>query len=476
MILSNKQITDLIDKAIKHSTESSKIEFKDARGGLPGSLWKTVSSFSHQPGGGIIVFGIKEDRENGTVEVVGGLELAQLQEGISNFIREGMKNCGPSEIRIIDYRGHQLIALVIQETPDELKPCFSVNLGLPRGACIREGNVDRAITDEEMRSFIRNSAVYKFDKTEASNTDLESISLDKVKSFLQSSAQRVSRNLDNTPTIEVMRNLGIIGNFDRKDALTVAGFLIFSKDVPQRKRKFNRYIIRCVRYQGDSVSSPIMDSQDIDGTLDEQIDNMQKFILRNITKKAEIVGTKRVDRFEYPQEAIRELVANAIIHRDYMITETYTQVNIFSNRLEVSNPGNLPPGITVDNIKDSQFSRNEIIAAILRDLDYLEEYGRGIDIVFSKMHEWGLLEPIFKNTSNVFKVILLGETLNVLNSRQISIWYAIQENKKMTSKACRDLFPDNSKATIANDLKKLAEIGLIIPKGLGMNTFYEPKY
>ena len=159
-----------------------------------------------------------------------------------------------------------------------------------------------------------------------------------------------------------------------------------------------------------------------------------------------------------------------------MITETYTQVNIFSNRIEISNPGNLPPGVTIENIKDSQFSRNEIIATILKDMDYLEEYGRGIDIVFSKMREWGLLEPIFKNMSNMFRVTLLGEALKDLNERQVVIWNTLQDKRQITSKECKEMFPEVSRATIGVDLNKLVEMGLIIPRGSSINTYYEPQY
>ena len=475
--MTDTDIISLIDKAIKYRSETGNVEFKDARGGIPGDLWRPISSFSHSPGGGMIVFGIREDRVNHQIEIVGGLDLALLQEQILSYLREKMQNHGPYELKIIEYENTSLFILMIQETQDELKPCFNKQLGLPNGACIRVGNNDRVITDVEMRTFIRNSAVFKYDKTQAIDTDISMLDIDKIQDFLKKSADKVGRlSVDNVPTEEVMRNLGLINNFRDGMYPTIAGFMIFSKGKPQSIMPYARYIIRCVRYQGSSVATPIIDKLDIDGSLDGQIDTMQKFILRNIPLKASIQGTKRVDRYEYPEEAIRELVANAVIHRDYMITETYTQVNIFSNRIEISNPGNLPPGVTIENIKDSQFSRNEIIATILKDMDYLEEYGRGIDIVFSKMREWGLLEPIFKNMSNMFRVTLLGEALKDLNERQVVIWNTLQDKRQITSKECKEMFPEVSRATIGVDLNKLVEMGLIIPRGSSINTYYEPQY
>lgn len=475
--MTEQQVVILINKAKRYRSETNNIEFKDARGGIPGDLWRTISSFSHSPGGGVIVFGIREDRESSQIRVVGGLNLAFLQEKILSYLREKMQNPGSYELKILEYENNSLLALIIQETQDELKPCFNKQLGLPNGACIRVGNNDRVITDAEMRTFIRNSAVFKYDKTVALETNVSMLDTNKVQIFLTRSASKVGRpSADNTPREEVMKNLGIINRFRDGMYPTFGGFMIFSQEKPQLISPYARYIIRCVRYQGNSVATPIIDKLDIEGTLDEQIDMIQKFILRNIPLKASIQGTKRVERYEYPEEAIRELVANAVIHRDYMITETYTQINIFSNRLEISNPGNLPPGVTIENIKDSQFSRNEIIASILKDMDYLEEYGRGIDIVFSKMQEYGLLEPIFKNMSNTFRVVLLGDVLKDLNERQVMIWNTLQDKKQITARECKEMFPEVSRATIGIDLNKLVEMGLIVLKGSSMNTYYEPQY
>lgn len=476
-LIMSSQIVGLVDKAIINRTETDNVEFKDARGGIPGDLWKTISSFSHKPKGGVIIFGILEDRENKRIKVVDNLDLAVLQEKIAEMLNNLMQNHGNADIKLFEYQEKQLLALIVDETPDEKKPCFNLHLGLPRGACVREGNTDRIITDEEMRTFIRNSSLYKFDKNPAEGTDISMLNMEKIEEFLKKSAIKANRTtVNNNPTEEVMKNLGIVDKSESKTIPTVAGYLIFSKDDPQKLRNFSRYLIRCVSYSGDSVASPIIDKQDISGTLDQQIDRMQKFILRNIKLKAEISGTKRIENYEYPEDAIRELIANAVIHRDYMITETYTQINVFSNRIEISNPGNLPPGVTIDNIKDSQFSRNEIIAEVLKDMDYLEEYGRGIDIVFSRMSEMALLSPIFKNMSNSFKVILLGEKFKDLNDRQVSIWNIIQEKENITSKVIREIFPEVSRATIVNDFGKLVEIGLIEQKGSTNTTYYETKY
>jgi len=467
----------LIMEALRAQSETSKVEFKNGRGGLPRDTWKTISSFSHQPGGGIITFGVIEnsdDRKFSTTELD---NIALLQEQFSNIVNNEMSFVLRPNYHILEIDEKHILAVSVPECPPQFKPCYYKPVGMPHGAYIRDGNTDRKMTDAEMRSLIENARKYKFDIKKAKGTILEDLSKEKILEMLIKSGERTERksSLDDI-TFELMHNLGIADKFEAQRVPTVAGYLIFAKNKPQKKKAFSRYVVRCVKYKGSNVASDIIDSMDIDGTLDFQIDNIQKFILRNIRKSSKIVGTKRVEKYEYPEKAIREIVANAVIHRDYEITETYTQVNLFEDRIEVFNPGCLPPGVTVENIKDAQVSRNEIIASRLKDLDYLEEYGRGIDIVFEKMKEWSLLPPIFKNTSNSFKVILIGEKLSQLNTRQLEIWLYLVENKTIKAKKCEDILPDATRVTVNRDLKKMRELNIIEKRGRSIDTYYEPTF
>ncbi len=467
-----------IETALADRTEVHDVEFKDARGGVPQKLWETVTSFSLMPGGGIIVFGVTDDRATNTIEVVGGLSLHDLQEGISNYYRDKMERVGVPEMVILTIQNERLLVLKVPEAPVENRPPYLKSKGLPDGACIRDGITDRRMTYDEMAAFIRDSSVnFKYDQMRAESVQITDLNQGKMEDFFRRSAVRAGRpTASNTPTDSLMINAGIAGDFTGSILPTFSGFMIFATDNPQDLQPYSRYIIRCVRYQGSDVASPIIDRLDLGGTLDNQITGIMGFLLRNIPLQSRIVGTKRVDTYEYPEEALRELVANAVIHRDYTVTETYTQINIFSNRIEISNPGNLPPGITVDTIRDSQFSRNQNIAAILRNLDFLEEYGRGIDIVYSKMDELSLLPPIFKNSANSFKVILLGSAFGALNARQVEIWHKLQEVSRLTARQMVDMFHPTSRPTINSDIRKLLDLELIVSRDSGYNTYYEARF
>lgn len=472
--MTDQDIIKLIEMATKFNSETDRIEFKDARGGFPKNTWRTVSSFSQKPGGGVIVFGGVDDKINKKITLVGVNNIAELQEKFSN-INNLMSFTIRPEYHILQYNKFNLLAIVVLECPAQFKPCHYKPAGLSKGSYIREGNTDRMMTEGEIRDLISRSKKLKIDKFKAEGVGLEYLDREKINQLLLKSGKQTNRvDANHTPTFEVLKNLGVADEFDGTKVPTLGGFLIFARDNnPQFFQAFSRYIIRCVRYKGPTVSSDIIDSADIKGTLDFQIDEMQKFVLRNIKKSALVIGAKRVERYEYPEKAIREIVANAVIHRDYQITETYTQVNVFENRMEVFNPGCLPPGVTIENIKDAQVSRNEVIAAVLKDMGYLEEYGRGIDIVFDKMAKWGLMRPIFKNTANSFKVILLGEELSKLNERQVKIWDYLIENKRITAKGCEKLLEGIPRPTINRDLRVMQKINLIHPIGESVSTYYE---
>lgn len=476
--MDTQKIEESINQALKSNSELNTVEFKDARGGIPGDLWKPITAFSNTPPGGIIVFGVKEVIDGKRkCEVVGGLDLGTLQEKIVSLIEHKITNNVAYSLEKITIQDKDLLVLVLDETNKESKPCYNSDLGMHRGACIRIGNVNRLINEEELRSFLRYSPAYNFDKTILTLFSLKDLSQEKIKEFLEKSAKRRQRQFSNNQPLEsLLQNLGLANSKNGIIYPTLAGGIIFSRIQPQDYEPLSRYVVRCVRYSGKSASSKILDQQDIYGTLDQQVDDSLKFVLRNIKTKAKIVGAKREETFEFPELGLREVIVNALIHRDYSNTGTYVQIVIFQDRIEISNPGTLPPGVTVENLKISQFSRNGVIAKIMRDMDYMEEFGRGIDLIYSQMSLSGLVAPLFKNSSNSFKVTLLGDDYNNLNERQLKFWHILQDKNHLTASIAHEYFPHLSRQTINADLKDMVDIGLIGQKGSSSSTYYEPEY
>lgn len=466
--MTNEEIIEKIEYGLKIASELPDLEFKTSTKNIPNDIWRSISAFANRRGGGLIVFGVDQ-----RINAVTGCEnLDVMQIKLTEYFNDKMSFVLRPEYHIIQYQGKNIIAIYVPECPKDYMPCYFRPVGLPNGAYIREGNTSRKITDNEFRTYIATSKEFQFDRSEARGTNKEDISISKVKTLLEQSEADVKRGASHEISDDVLENLGILGNFDGEYRPTVGGYLIFSKNDPQNKTPFDRFTVRCVRYSDSDPSSKIIDSIDIKGTLDALIDESYKFVLKNISKKAFIVGTKREDRYEYPEEAIRELIANAIIHRDYKIIETYNQIRVFQDRLEIINPGSLPPGVTVDNIKEAQFSRNSMIAARLKDMHYLEEYGRGIDIVIKKMKDWSLPSPLFRNSVNSFEAILLGERYKDINDRQIKLIDVLLMKNRLTVADCQKILKETPRATINNDLKKMKNLGILMTNDASVNTFY----
>lgn len=469
----NEELIAIIADAISRNIETDSIEFKDCRGGLQDDIWKSITAFSNKPsGGGMIVFGVKEDLSTRDLEIVGLSNAQELMERMVSYFNDRIVNADRPTYRILMAKGLTVLVTILTATQEEKKPCFDSKRGMDRGAYIRDGNTNRAITDDELRHFIRNSSAYKHDLTPVTEIKIAEIDNHKIQRVLREMSIRTGRaQADNEISETILENIKIASRSKDGLFLTLAGALVFGQREYFDRSPFNRFAIRCVHYGGSTPASPILDNIDILGPLDYQIDSMRSFVLRNITRQAHIEGSQRVEQFAYPEDALRETLANAVIHRDYTITQTYTQVRIFNDRIEVINPGNLAPGVTVDNIKEMQFSRNAVVASLMRDLNYLEEYGRGIDLVFSSMNKWGLPRPIFRNTANIFTVTLLGERFKDLSERQLAIWQLVLNGTRTTARYITEQL-GVSRPTAVSDLNKLVELGLVNQIGSGPNISY----
>ncbi|MCP5105725.1 MAG: HTH domain-containing protein [bacterium] len=192
-------------------------------------------------------------------------------------------------------------------------------------------------------------------------------------------------------------------NLIKEGNLTNASLLLFGKD-PQKH--FIQSEIRCARFDGIEPVD-FTDMQVIDGTLIEQVPAVLNFIRRHVNVSVKITGDpERQEIWEYPKEAIREAIVNAICHRNYEDTGN-VQIRIFDDRLEVWNPGTLPESLTLEMLrKDHQSKpRNELIARCFYLLKYIEQWGTGTNRMIKLCREGGLPGLEFFELSDCFIVI-----------------------------------------------------------------------
>ncbi len=263
---------------------------------------------------------------------------------------------------------------------------------------------------------------------------------------------------------------------------TFAGLLLFGSN-PQQYLPSAEIV--AVRYAGTSMGDEFV-RDDIRGTLPEQIRRAEAFIAANMRRGMRIRGFTREEVAEYPLAVAREAVVNAVGHRDYGLRGDSIRLLMFSDRMEVYSPGRLPGHVTLDNLINERFSRNEVIVQVLSDLGFIERLGYGIDRMIAAMQESDLPAPRFEETAAGFRVTLLGhgnelvsstpETQRwgnlLLNPRQEQALAFLTQHGRITNRDYQQFSPDVSPETIRRDLSDLVDHGLIMKIGEKRATYY----
>ncbi|MBS1251607.1 MAG: hypothetical protein MAG451_00640 [Anaerolineales bacterium] len=362
-------------------------------------------------------------------------------------------------------------ALLIVDIPRGLPHAYSLD-GRYLG---RRGTKNEPLTGEELRRLLFDRGERSFEGLPAPGTTYDDLDPEKV--------ERYVGVLDGAGDLAADEVLQKRGGLTPAGEPTYAGVLLFGKEpfaaVPGCE-------ITVVRYAGTEMGDEFL-RQDIRDTLPEQIRRTEAFLVSNMRVGARLRGFDREDKAEYPVEAVREAIVNAVAHRDYSITGDQIRVFMFSDRIEVYSPGRLPGPVTVDNLVEERFSRNETIVQVLADLGFIERLGYGIDRMIRLMQGEDLPAPAFEETAAGFRVtlhghgqhLITGDTVDRsrwahlhLNPRQEEALEYLAEHGRITNREYQDLAPDVTSETIRRDLVDLVERGLLLKIGRKRATYY----
>lgn len=249
--------------------------------------------------------------------------------------------------------------------------------------------VTQKMLPEEIKIMYRDNLGVSFENISCRNFDTKDISLEKVRAFLREAKYTINVTKNNLS--EFLKSL----NLTDKGKIKNAGVMLFGKDI-------SSHILHCqmalVAYK-DLEGIDIYDRQDIKDDLLTQFNNAVFFIQKHLNKGSVIRGFNRYDSYEIPLEALREAVTNALIHRDYSIFGTQITIAVFTDRVEISNPGSLPKGMEKGDLGKLSVRRNEIIADLFSRMDKGEKLGIGIKKIRELIKNSGLK---VKFESNMF--------------------------------------------------------------------------
>jgi len=319
--------------------ESETLEFKRSLS-LRDEIGAAISAFSNTKGG-VIIIGVTDRGD-----VIGVDIGANTIENEAGYIKRHTDPQIFPSIKVLEVDGKNIVAIEVEESND--KPVF-----FKKYAHKRVGKSSQGISSSEMRRLAHeDKPKLLWDARICEDATLEDIDEEKVRWFLKEAKKQRRLDLsDDLPMRELLMRLKLM----QKGMLTNASILLFGKN-PQRS--IIQSEVKCIRFKGIRVTAPMIDMKVIEGNLIDQVREAEKFIFNHISLASWMEDRKiqRQEKWEYPPNAIREALVNAIAHRDYISTSK-VQVRIFDDRMELWNPGKLPDEWSIDKLKQEHESR-----------------------------------------------------------------------------------------------------------------------
>ena len=412
--MTDKNILNAISQVRQFKSETDKIEVKTASSGFPKKCYDTISSFANK-NGGIIIFGINEENNFESEDIY---DVKDLQKQLSSLCSDSMEPKIRPNILPIKFEGKNILAIKIDELPQTEKPCYYKPKGLKGGSYIRVGDSDDLMTDYEIYSLESYNNHIIEDKRLNKNADIDDLNIENINDYINK-IKIDKPNFSKNSFEKKLKICGIADNLDGKMYPTLAGTLIFG-EFPQSF--YPQLFVACVHVPGKklgdigSYGERFIDNKRVEGTIEEMLEETMNFLRRNM-KTSVIIDEngKRINRTEYPLEALREAVANALIHRDYSAqTESaFISVYMYEDRIEIINPGalygtNKLEKLGTDNIMEA---RNPTIVRILEEKgSVIENRHSGIPTMKREMEKYNLPLPEFYEERGSFKVIFRNDS------------------------------------------------------------------
>jgi len=445
--------TDL-RKLIK-SGESETVELKAS---FNKEILETSGAFANTKGG-VILIGISNRGE------IRGIQIGK--ETLRDWANQISQSTEPRiipEIELSKVDGKNLAIIWIKEFP--IKP-VSV-----KGRCFRRvGNSNRVVQTHEIVEMHLQSTGMSWDRLPVTNVLIDEIDLEKVKQYIESARDAGRRKISGgEKPLQILEKLEVI----KDGKVTWAAILLFYKH-PQRF--LSQAVIHCGKFKEGTV---VIDDRMIGGTIIEQIEEAMDFIRKNINVEFVMTGKPaREEIWDYPLEALREAVINAVCHRDYTVPSN-TEVRIYDDELIVWNPGGLPLGLTVEDLLKPHPSvlRNKGIGGVFYDMGLIEQWGSGIDKMRKACVKAGIPEPKFEEHQG-FRVIFRKDIYTEeylfkkgLNQRQIKAVMYVKQKGKITNREYREMFNIKNRMALI-DLSGLCEKQILTRVGkTGRGTEY----
>ena len=335
-----------------------KLELPDAK-----KVAQLVAAF-YNSRGGKIVLGVEDESR----EAIGLDDAQRTEHKFVQSIRHWCKLDREPDIEFVKFRGKDFVVAHCPKGEDT--PYFVRAEHVPR---VRIGSSNMPANKEEIARLYREGSSKSQDVYPVENATPDDIDLDKVKEYLEKS--ELTSQLDKDYLVELMIKEHFAVKENEAVVPTIAGILLFGRNP---HRNITQCEVRADRYVGDSQTSWV-DRKDIHGTLFEMIKETEEFMLKNMRTPAKVVGFKTGFRTEYPIEALREAVINALVHRDWHSSNAIL-VRMFGSHIDILSPGELLRPLKIEEIAKDDYvpiSRNKTVIEALGLSGIMDKRGTG---------------------------------------------------------------------------------------------------
>ncbi|GAA1965840.1 ATP-binding protein [Kitasatospora viridis] len=487
----------LLDELRQLGGDHSTCEVKKAQGGLPHTLWESISALANAQGGWIVL-GVDEKSD---FRIVGVNEPSAMEAQLGAICSE-LEPPVRTEIVTVRIDGVAVVTSYIPAVPREQRPCHKRNLGPYAGSRIRVADGDRKFTDYEVSVLLSNRNEPRHDTSPVAGALPDDLNENLVSGFLRRIRDvkgEIFRRVDDERALMM---LNVLTRHEGRVVPTLAGLLVFA-DYPQTFEP--QLDVTFVSYP--AVEAGILgpagerfsENRSIDGPIPLMVSECIRVLKRNMKRRSIVTGIYRVDEWEYPEEVLREALVNALVHRDYSEHSRgmQVQVEMYPDRLVITNPGGLYGPVEISSLGTSTISssRNKALLKILEDTPYgdghmvCENRGSGVARMRIALATAWMEQPRFVDDIASFTAEFPNHTLldedslswlqaldgNPLTRSQMAALVMMRSGAVMSNSSYRSVTGIQDSRTASRELKELVDRNILVQLGTRGGATYRLK-
>lgn len=434
-------------------SESQNIEWKSS---WHDDYLKWICGFANAHGGTIYI------GKNDDGIVTGLSDAKKLMEELPNKIRDRLGVV--CEVNLQSEDGKEYVEIISHP--------YSVPVSLRGRYFYRSGSTKIELTGNALNEFLLKKAGKTWDAVPEEGASMSDLDDGSIQTFLRD-AEKSGRmpEVDGLSTKEILDKLRLLDG----EKLKRAAIILFSKDP---NRFYPNVKVKIGRFGKDDADLKFQ--EELEGNLIQLLRQVPEMLNNKfLTKRIDFEGLQRIEKDEYPVAALREMLLNALVHRNYM--SSMVQIRVYDDKITIWNEGLLPEGMSLESLKRTHSSRprNPFIADVCFKAGYIDSWGRGTLKIFNACKEAELPEPeigemdgglvvrLFKDKYTFEQLRKLG-----LNNRQLQAIEYVKENRSITNALYQEV-SNTSKATATRDIKDLEDKGILMNRGTkGASAIY----